>query len=296
MKKIRLFIEYIFVLCLTRIIRVLPRRMIIFIGRRMGDFIYYCVPIRKKITLEHLRLAFPDFSSRQIRQIARKAYQNLALNAVEHICLSNMNSEKLQRIVKIEGEEILQKALAKKKGVIFVGGHFGNWEYMGGVVSSMGYKIVYIVAEIGNNYIDRMVNENRRKMGVEVINKGASTRGVFKALRNNCGVAMLMDQDAGVNGIFVDFFGRPCSTPSGPALFALKTGAAVLFVSPVRQKDGSIRASFEDIEIDYDKGVTDDNIFDITQRCTSKLESQICQHPDHWLWMHRRWKTRKEQP
>jgi Kdo2-lipid IVA lauroyltransferase/acyltransferase len=295
MKNIRLFIEYIVVLCLTRIIRVLPRHMIIFIGRRMGDFIYYCVPIRKKITLEHLRLAFPDLSSRQIWQIARKAYQNLALNAVEHICLSNMNREKLQRIVKIEGEEILQKALAKKKGVIFVGGHFGNWEYMGGVVSSMGYKIVYIVAEIGNNYIDRMVNENRRNMGVEVINKGASTRGVFKALRNNCGVAMLMDQDAGVNGIFVDFFGRPCSTPSGPALFALKTGAAVLFISPVRQEDGSICASFEDIEIDYDKGVTDDNIFDIMQRCTSKLESQIRQHPDHWLWMHRRWKTRKEQ-
>ncbi len=140
-----------------------------------------------------------------------------------------------------------------------------------------------------------MVNEHRRKMGVEIIKKGASTRGIIKFLRNNCGIAMLMDQDAGKNGIFVNFFGRPCSTPPGPALFALKTGASILFVSPARQQDGTISASFTDIDVNYDKGVTDENILDITQRCTAMLESQIRIHPDHWLWMHRRWKTKKKQ-
>ena len=296
MKKIRLYLEYICLVGLGKIIRVLPRSIALAIGRRAGDFIYFCVPIRKKITLEHLRLAFPDLSRRRIGQIARKAYQNLALNAIEHLCLSTRTGEDLQRIVKIEGEEILQKALAREKGVIFVGGHFGNWEYMGGSVSSMGYKVAYVVSEIGNYYIDRMVNEHRRKMGVEIINKGASTRGIIKSLRNNCGIAMLMDQDAGRSGIFVNFFGRPCSTPPGPALFALKTGAAILLVSPTRQQDGTITASFTAIDVDYDKGVTDENIFDIIQRCTAVLESQIRMHPDHWLWMHRRWKTKVEQP
>jgi Kdo2-lipid IVA lauroyltransferase/acyltransferase len=296
MKKIRLFLEYICLVGLGRVIRVLPRRIALAFGRRVGDFIYFCVPIRKKITMEHLRLAFPDLPRHRITEIARKAYQNLALNAVEHLCLSNMTAEEIQRIVKIEGEEILQKALARGKGVIFVGGHFGNWEYMGGTVSSLGYKLAYVVSEIGNHYINRMVNEHRRKMGVEIIKKGASARGIIKSLRNNYGIAMLMDQDAGRSGIFVNFFGRPCSTPPGPALFALKTEAAILFVSPTRQQDGTISASFTDIDVNYDKGMTDENILDITQRCTAMLESQIRIHPDHWLWMHRRWKTKKEQP
>ena len=130
---------------------------------------------------------------------------------------------------------------------------------------------------------------------IEIINKGIATRGIIKSLRENFGIAMLMDQDAGRSGVFVNFFGRPCSTPPGPALFALKTGAAMLFVAPVRQQDGTILASFTTIDVDYDKGATDENVLDITQRCTAMLEEQIRQHPDHWLWMHRRWKTKKEQ-
>lgn len=295
MKKIRLYLEYMCLVGLGKILRTLPRRTAIAIGRRFGDFIYFCIPIRKKITMENLRLSFPDLPQSRIAEIARQAYQNLVLNAVEHLCLSNMTGEDLQRIVTIEGEELLKKAFARGKGVVYVGGHFGNWEYMGGTVSSMGYKLAYVVSEISNYYIDKMVNDHRRQMGVEIINKGVATRGIIKSLRDNYGIAMLMDQDAGRSGVFVNFFGRPCSTPPGPALFALKTGAAMLFVSPVRQPDGTIRASFAEIDVDYEKGVTNENILDIIQRCTTMLESQIRLHPDHWLWMHRRWKTKKEQ-
>ena len=293
-KKIRLFVEYKCLVGLGRLFRALPRRTVLAIGRRFGDFIFYCVPIRKKVSLENLRLSFPDLPHSRIAEIARLAYQNLVLNAVEHLCLANMTGEDLQRIVKIENKEILQNAFARGKGVIYVGGHFGNWEYMGGAISSMGCKMAYVVSEIGNHYIDKVVNDHRRQMGVEIINKGMATRGIIKSLRDNYGIAMLMDQDAGASGVFVNFFGRPCSTPPGPAIFALKTGAAMLFISPIRQPDGTIRASFTDISIDYDKGVSDEHIHDITQRCTTMLEDKIRLYPDHWLWMHRRWKTKKQ--
>ena len=92
-------------------------------------------------------------------------------------------------------------------------------------------------------------------MGVTILSKGMSVRGVLKTLRGNGGMAILIDQDSGRNGIFVDYFGRLCSTPRGPALFALKTGAALVYVSSVRGDDGVITCAFEDIEIDYEREI-----------------------------------------
>ncbi len=141
-----------------------------------------------------------------------------------------------------------------------------------------------------------MINDHRKKTGIEILpKKGVSLRGMLKTLRNNGSMAMLIDQDAGRNGIFIDFLGKPCSTPKGPALFALKTGASLIFVSSIRQKGGSIKVVFERINVDYSKGTSEENIFDVMQRCTARLESYTRKYPDHWFWMHRRWKTTPEQ-
>jgi KDO2-lipid IV(A) lauroyltransferase len=291
MKHLLYFLEYIVVAFLGVIIRLLPRGAVLFLGRRAGDCIFYCIPVRKKITVANIGRAFPEKSEKEIATIARDAYRNLAMNSFEHLCLQGLSKEKLQEIVEFKNEDILQNAFSRKKGVIFVGGHFGNWEYMGGAISSRGYPITYVVAGIANPYIDRMVNRHRMEMGITILPKGMSVRAMLKTLRKNEAMAMLMDQDAGRNGIFVDFFDRPCSTPKGPALFALKTGAAMVFLSSIRHPDGSLQVIFEEIELDYGEGVTEENINAIMQRCTAKLESYVREYPGHWLWMHRRWKT-----
>ena len=203
-----------------------------------------------------------------------------------------MSKEELLKIVRLENEDVMQKALSGNKGVVVVGGHFGNWEYPGSAVCLKGYEIAYVVADIGNPYIDKMVNEHRQKAGVKVHPKGMSIRGILSTLRNNGSIGMLMAQDAGRNGVFVEFFGRPCSTPGGPALFALKTGAAIVYISSIRQQDGTLKVVLEEIDVDYSMGATEENIFDITQRCTSRLEFYARKYPEQWFWMHRRWKTR----
>lgn len=294
MKKIRFLLEYIILLSMGVIIRLLPRKAVLHLGARVGDFIFYCVPVRKKITLNQLRAAFPNKSEKEIHSICRSNYQNLGMNSLEHLHIPALSKDDLIKIVPLENEDIMQRAFARNKGVIFVGGHFGNWEYLGGAVSSRGYPVSYIVADIANPYIDAMVNKHRLLSGSGVITKGMSVRGILSALKKNEGIAMLMDQDSGKNGIFIDFFDKPCSTPKGPALFALKTGAALVFVAAVRQKDGTIKGVFEDIELDYSKEPTDENIQDIMTRCTQKLESYIRKYPGQWFWMHRRWKTTPE--
>ena len=276
---------------MANILRFLPRRVVLFLGARAGDFIYYCVPIRKKLTVSQLEQAFPEKSEREILGIARDVYRNLAMNTFEHLCLPYLSKSALLSIVDLKNEELLQKAFARGKGIIFVGGHFGNWEYMGGAVSSKGYPIGYVVANIGNPYIDRMVNEHRKSTGIAILEKGMSMRGILKTLRGNGSLAMLMDQDAGKTGVFVNYFGRLCSAPKGPAIFTLKTGAALLYVSSARQRDGRLEAVFEEIDVDYDAGPTEENIHTLMQRSTAMLEASVRKYPGQWFWMHRRWKT-----
>lgn len=295
MKKIRYFIEYIFLLGLGYVIRMIPRRVVLWLGARVGDLIYYCIPIRKKLTIEQLARSFPEKSRKEIAGIARGAYQNLGINGLEHLSLPGLSKKELIDIVTLENEEAMRRAYARKKGIVFVGGHFGNWEYPSSAVASRGYPVSIIVADLGNPFLDRMVNAHRMKAGVTILTKGMSVRGILKTLRNNEFIGMLMDQDAGAAGIFTDYFGKSCSTPRGPAIFALKTGATVIFMSPVRQQDGSIKVIFEEVDVDYAKGATEENILDITQRCTSRLEFYTRKYPDQWFWMHRRWKTRPHQ-
>ncbi len=291
MKKVRFFLEFVILSWLGYVVRMLPRKGVLFLGARLGDFAYYCVPIRKKLTIAHLKHSFPEKSSREISDLARRVYRNLGMNGLEHLCLPGLTRDDLLEIVCLENEDVLESAFSRKKGVIFVGGHFGNWTYAGGAVSSKGYPLTSVVAGIQNPYIEKLINDHRKDTGMELLQKGMSIRGILTTLRKNASMAMLMDQDAGRNGIFVDFFGRPCSTPKGPALFALKTGAAMVFFSSIRQPNGSIKVLFEEIDVDHSKGASDENIHDIMQRCTAKLELYTKQYPDHWFWVHRRWKT-----
>ena len=291
MTKIRYFLEYVFIVGLGRILRLLPRRVVLFLGARAGDFIFYCVPIRRKLTIEQIGRAFPGKSRRQVRAIGKEVYRNLAMNGLEHLCLPRLSRDELLDIVTLRDEDLLKKAYSRGKGVIFVGGHFGNWEYMGAAITGKGYPLTYVVAGIANPYIDEMVNRHRKDAGISIISKGMSIRAMLKTLHNNGAMAMLMDQDAGRNGTFVEYFGRKCSTPKGPALFALKTGAVVLMVTSIRQDDGSLKAVFEEVEIDYDKGVSEEHLHEIMQRCTARMEAYIRTYPGQWFWMHRRWKT-----
>ena len=291
MKRARQYIEYQILMGIGFLIRGLPRSVILRLGRLVGDFIYYCVPVRKKITLDHLEQAFPEKSSKEIRKIARGTYQNLGMNVLEHLRIPTLSSEDIRGIVELADEDILVQALERERGVIIVGGHFGNWEYSSSAVSANGYRFGVVVAEISNKYLNKKINEHREATGGEMITKG-SAKAVVRILKENGSVGMLIDQNQKRGGTFVDFFGRQCSTVKGPAVLALKTGASLLFFASLRQPDGTIKAILEPVEVDYDVGPTEENIHNITQHCTSRLEHYTRLYPDQWFWMHRRWRTR----
>ena len=120
-----------------------------------------------------------------------------------------------------------------------------------------------------------------------------SLREILKALRQKKFVAILADQDAGHSGLFVNFMGRPAATAQGPAAFVLKTGAPILFVASLRQPGGRHLIESEALYFDNLPGHwnEDEKLRHITQAWTAVLEKYVRRYPDHWFWMHRRWKT-----
>jgi KDO2-lipid IV(A) lauroyltransferase len=144
-----------------------------------------------------------------------------------------------------------------------------------------------------NKYVDEALNSLRRAKNVNIIYKKDAAREVLTALRQNHFVAMLSDQDAGVDGAFVDFLGQKASTTKGPAVFALKTGAAIITGAIVRQQEGRHIGYLNPPFYADLKNEKQAEILRLTEHFTSQLEEFVRRYPDHWYWVHKRWKTKQ---
>ncbi len=291
-KKIRHRVEYSFLLVMMIFIWMVSLKTVLMIGDFLGWFVFTVLRVRRRVVLDNLAHAFPEKPVGELLAIARRSYQNFAKMVFEYIRFPLLRREEVLSLCKIEGKEFIDWALERGKGGVLVAGHFGNWEFMGAVLAQMGYPISFLVGEQHNKFVDDMMNEHRRLMGIRIIYMGMAVRGVIRTLREGGFVALLSDQDAGSEGVFVDFFGRRSSTHPGPAVFALKTGAPILFGSAIRMDRGRHRIICERLCFDHLEGITPENIREVTQAYTTLLEQAIWAHPDHWFWMHRRWKAR----
>jgi len=156
--------------------------------------------------------------------------------------------------------------------------------------------VTYVVEAQANPLIERWMNRMRESVGVEIVPRRDAARGVLRSLKRNRVVAMLCDQDAGRAGVFVPFFGRPASTPRGPAVFHLKTGVPMIFGSCPGDRRGKYRVNFEPLKFTGLIGERERDERAIMSQITARLEADIRLRPEQWLWLHRRWKTSPERP
>jgi KDO2-lipid IV(A) lauroyltransferase len=290
-KKIRHGLEYGILVSAVFVLNRLPLRWVLGFADALGWTAFSIVRIRRRVTLDNLRIAFPEKTEDERVAIGSRAYRNFAKMVLEYSRFPVLKKEDVLSLCTVDGGEKIDQVLAGGKGAVLVAGHFGNWELMGAALALMEYPIFFLVGEQHNKRVDDMMNRNRERMGIGIIHMGVAVRGVIKALRGNGFVALLSDQDARKEGVFVDFFGRPSSTHQGPAVFALKMQSPIVFGSAVRLAGGRMRMEFEVLRFDDLKEVTPENIRTVTQAYTHLLEQAIRRHPDHWFWMHRRWKT-----
>ena len=215
------------------------------------------------------------------------------MGAIETLLIPRMMSRgDLDRIVQLENFHLLDDALAKGKGAIVVLAHMGNWEVSGLAVSRKGYDLSSIARPIENPFLDAYVNRLRRSTGQEIIPKQRAVRSMAESLKSNKILAILADQNARKNGVFVPFFGRPASTVRSPALMALKYGAPIFAVNLFRSGRNEYRVVMTP-EIPIPKSGDREKVIEkITADVTARLEGFIREHPEQWMWLHARWKTK----
>lgn len=271
-------------------VRIIPYRLALALGSFLGWLVFDIFRVRRKVTLINLRNSMGRGKD-GLAGIGRRAYRNFGKSMVEYTLFPSLDKDKIEQMVEFEGAEHWDEALKKGKGAILVTGHFGSWELMGAATSQRGYPIDFLVGEQHNVLVDNLMNDYRRSMGIGIIKMGAAAKGVIRALKNNRFVAMLSDQDAGSDGAVVEFFGRPASTPKGPAAFALKMDAPIVMAFIVRESARKQKVIIEKAIFGEKTRDKQEDIRRLTQAYTRLLEEYVRKYPDHWFWPHRRWKS-----
>jgi Kdo2-lipid IVA lauroyltransferase/acyltransferase len=266
-------------------------------GSMLGRVAYGPVGIRRNVVEQNLRLAFPDADEAWVTATARAAYAHLAREAAMMMRLSTLSAADVRERTDVQGWDELQDALGEGRGVILFTGHFGNWEIAAASVASRGVPIAAIVREQGNRLFDAHLNRVRRSLGVETIYQRDAPRQVPRVLRAGGIVGIVGDQDARGSGVFVPFFGRPASTHRGPALFALRLGAAVISATarrlPGRPARYAVRGERVPVE---NSGDLERDVARLTAELARRLETSVREAPEQYFWFHKRWKSSPPEP
>jgi len=252
---------------------------------------FYFIPIRKKVVLENLKIAFPENDYKSNKNLAFNIYSSFAITLVEIMCLPFLDKNKLIESVDCVNPELIVQKHKEGKGVILLSSHFGNWEFIAiSVAIQIQIPFSVVVKPLRNPLVYERMNKARTKFGNEVVPLGISIRKTYQTLKEKKVVAMVADQRGPREGVKVDFFGRKVSIYTGPAALALKTGAPIICGIPIRMENYKYKSLLVEIPVDNLTDNDEDKILEISQRYTSYLEGVIREHPEQWLWMHKRWK------
>ena len=208
--------------------------------------------------------------------------------------LPKLNRGNISSVVVYDGFENYAASVTKGKGTLFLTAHFGAWELCPFAHAIYGHPLKFVVRPIDNPLIDRLINHYRTLSGNEIIEKRNSLRDILQTLKQNRGVGILIDQNTTLDtGVFANYFNIPACTTSSLAAIALRTDATVVpGVLIWDEKLRKHRLRFEPPVNLVRTGRTHTDIIENTTRFNQILEQLVRQHPDQWLWGHRRWKTR----
>lgn len=263
------------------------------IGAWIGGLGYRPLGVRRAVVERQVRAAFPELDEVEVRRIARASYENLGRTTIEAAILPAYSAAQIAGMFEgIRGWEIVERARTLGRGVFFVSGHLGNWELAGSYLATrMPFEAV--ARRMQNPLFDAYITETRRRIGMTVIHDADAVRRVPRASREQHGVGFLVDQGAsGLASTWVPFFGRFAKTPRGPAVFALRLGAPVIFAAAIRQPSGRYVLQIEEVPV-APTGDRDTDIDRIVADYTAVIERWIRRYPEQYFWHHRRWKHQR---
>lgn len=265
-------------------------------ARLMGRLWWMLMPRHRDRALTHLRIALGDvYDEAGLRRIAKRSFEHFAqLYLVEmaqaprivnewswsgHCVLDNLGPALREHL--------------NGRGVIFLTGHFGNYELLGYTVSRLGAKLTAVMRPLDNPLVSDLVESTRKAGGLSLLMKKGVTDAARAVIEGGGALAFIADQDAGRKGAFVEFFGRKASTYKSIGLLAMARRTPVVVASATRERRGfHYRLNVERVIRPEEWEHQPDPLLWVTQAYTAALEAAIRRRPEQYLWIHRRWKHR----
>ena len=260
----------------------------------LGRVAYLFSPKPRNLALVHIRLAYGrEKSTREIVDLTKEMFVMLGKNAGDILrSLKVKTLADLEKFLTTTGLEHYERAFAKGKGVMFLTSHLGAFDLQITNMALRGLKPNIIGTALKDERLNELLWQYRNAFGAIAIERGKESVRLFKVLKSGGSIAILIDQDTKVKSRFVNFFGMKAATPIGATILALRTGAAVVPTYIYLDERGRQQMHIlPEISLVH-TGDEETDLIVNTQLFTDFTEKIVREHPEQWVWMHERWKTR----
>jgi len=270
----------------------LPPHFIRWTAKWAGLLWYKLDQRHRQVAESNIRLALGRQDERTVQSLAKDNFIHIAQVFLEMPIVASITAENCKDFVTVRGMEFLQSSMELGKGVFYLSGHIGNWEWQGYVSPFFVSNRLNVVARpLSSNRLNRLLSTLRERSGNRIIDKKDATHPIFRALQQNEMVAVLLDQNSSRgSGIYAPFFGVYALTHRALAVLAIKSGAPVHPVFNWRESSGKYCIEVQPAIPIPQTGSLNERVYEATALFNSALEAQIRRHPSQWFWVHRRFK------
>ena len=286
LQKIRYFFEFLTVIFLFLIFRILGIKISSYIGGRLGSM-FGPFFRSKQLIRSNIINALPNLTKQELEIIIKKMWNNYGRILSEYIFIKKFRNSNLNDNLLVEGNEILQTIKKSHEPVIFISGHFDNFELMAMQIEKSGVKLSAIYRPLNNIFLNKIMENIRSKyICKNQIKKGAaSIRELLTMFKNGTSIALMIDQRVS-EGISSNFFGQKALTTTIPAQFVKRFNCKIVPIYIERISGVNFKMRINE-PLNFSK---DESIEKITDELNLYLEKMILQKPDQWIWTHNRWK------
>ncbi len=263
---------------------------------RVSDFffviMYYVLGYRKKVVIENLRNSFPEKSNKEIKVITIAFYRYLCDLFLETFKTLTISKKTMLAHCKMneDAQKLFDKYYAQQKSIIIVMGHFGNWEWAGNVFDNSKHQLYVLYHQLSNPYFNRLIIKMRTRFGTKLIEMKSTLRDMVSTRKEINATAFIADQTPfPENAYWTNFLNQDTPVFTGTEKIAQKFNYPVLYVSIKRWKRGKYEI-FAETLFENPKDTVEG---EISEAHTRRLEKDIRQQPEIWLWSHRRWKHKR---
>ena len=269
----------------------IPSRHVINLGKILGALVYFVDVPHRRIVRRNLQFVHPHWSMTRVNMTSKRIFQNVAITILEIFQMASFSCEQIMGKVRISGEEHILRALELNKGLIMISAHLGNWEAGLQFVSCfLQMPITGVAKKIRFRPLHRWLNRLRIRFGMKIVDKKGALPDMRQALRRGEVMGLLIDQSKRSESVDVNFFGKLVTATPAAALLALRCKSPVIPGFCTREADGQLSLRMEPpLNLQRTDNLRADLIAN-TQMMTDIVERAIREHPDQWLWLHKRWK------